>query len=448
MKKIIAFILALVSAITLCACKGNGKEKADGEQELFFTDENGKSRFTIVLGAKEDLGAKSYASFLSTELRKSVGSIVRVTDSSKVKEDKKAYEILIGDTGRSESKSLSKGISDSEYRIKVIGRKIVIVGGNDAALSRGIGELLFHINSETKSVAKTLNVSGTIGSDSPILVGMSNGTTHCIEVYDISLGRMDESSLLWSSNTTRGAAGFKLRQHPTYGEVVLATTGTYAYMMSYETKKILWSTENTPENSHSIELMPNGIIAVGGTVGHDIHFYNLNSDDPTEIKFEVPHNDAHGLLWDPKNEILWGAGSNMLNAYRVTVGEDGSVNVEKDEEMSVITPEGSLHDLQPYFGNTDWLLITTKTKALIYDKVNKTFTDAFEGVTNATTASLKGIGRFPNGDMIYIYPDGLYEQWNSTILNFIQSGEVRISVPINSPMGRFYKCRVWTSDYQ
>ena len=46
MKKIIAFILALVSAITLCACKGNGKEKADGEQELFLTDEN-DAKYTI-----------------------------------------------------------------------------------------------------------------------------------------------------------------------------------------------------------------------------------------------------------------------------------------------------------------------------------------------------------------------------------------------------------------
>lgn len=447
MKKLIAFLIVIASTLSFASCGGE-KKTADEGADLLLTDENGKSRFTIVLSSSADSITKSSASLLSTELRESVGSIVRISYSNKVKENKNSYEILIGDTGRKESVSLSNGIGDNEYRIKIIGRKIVAVGGSNTALARAVGELIHVINLETKSVSRSLDVTGKVGSDTPILVGMSNGTTHSVEVYDISSGRMDKSTRVWSSNTTRGAAGFKLRQHPTYGEVVLATTGTYAYMMSYETKKILWSTENTPENSHSIELLPNGIIAVGGTVGHDIHFYNLNSDDPTEIKFEVPHNDAHGLLWDPKNEILWGAGSNLLNAYRVSVGEDGSVNVEKDEEMSVITPEGSLHDLQPYFGNTDWLLITTKTKALIYDKVNKTFTGAFEGVTNATTASLKGIGRFPNGDMIYIYPDGLYEQWNSTILNFIQAGEVRISVPIDSNMGRFYKCRVWTSDYQ
>jgi hypothetical protein len=277
---------------------------------------------------------------------------------------------------------------------------------------------------------------------------MSNGTTNCVEVYDISGGRMDATSLVWSSNKSSGAAGFKLRNHATYGEVVLSTTGTHAKMISYETKKTLWSTENTPENSHSIELLPNGIIAVGGTVGHDIHFYNLNSDDPTAIRFEMPHHDAHGLLWDPKNEVLWGAGSNMLYAYRVSVGEDGSVSVVKDEEMSVEAPEGGLHDLQPYFGNTDWLLVTTANRALIYDKVNKTFKDAFDGVTNAVTKSVKGIGIFNNGDMIYIYPDGLLEKWNSTILNYVQAGDKKISIPINSNMGRFYKCRVWYSDYQ
>jgi hypothetical protein len=162
----------------------------------------------------------------------------------------------------------------------------------------------------------------------------------------------------------------------------------------------------------------------------------------------MPHHDAHGLLWDPKNEVLWGAGSNMLFAYRVTLNEDGSVNVIKDEELSVIAPDGNLHDLQPYFGNKDWLLVSTGNMVLVYDKVNKTFSDAFSGVSKAVRKDVKGVGRFLNGDMIYIYPDGLLEKWNSTILNYVQAGEKRISVQINSNMGRFYKCRVWYSDYQ
>ncbi len=281
-----------------------------------------------------------------------------------------------------------------------------------------------------------------------LLVGMANQITRCVEVYDISNGTMDEASLIWSEKTDcTTISGFKFRNHPKYGDVVLITGGVDAQMISYETKEVLWQVKNAPLNAHSIELMPNGIIAVSGTVGHSIHFYNLNSDDPEKIRAEVPHRDAHGVLWDPKYGVIWGAGTDQLFAYRVTVGEDGSVSVEKDEELSVITPEGGLHDLQPYYGNNDLLLITGRN-AHIYNKSDKSFTYTFEGVENAVSRSVKGIGIYPNGDIVYIYPDGLHELWNSTILNYVRAGENRASVQINSNMGRFYKCRVKITDYQ
>ncbi len=447
MKRTIAFLLVITSLLTLFACERENTP-AVKSQVLNFTDESGEANFTVITDVKASTVVKNVAQTIASELRKNFGGIFRVSTSAAIKDDKSTYEILVGDTKREESLSLSEGIGENEYRVRIYGNKIVIVGGNDIALARGVGAFLNNIDYQSGYVSKTLSVTGTVSTENALLVGMANGTTKCVEVYDISGGRMDATSLVWSSNRPRGAGGFKLRNHPTYGEVVLYTSGTHAEMISYETKEVLWSTENTPENSHSIELLPNGIVAVGGTVGHDIHFYDLNSDDPTAIRFEMPHHDAHGLLWDPKNEVLWGAGSNMLFAYRVTLNADGSVNIVKDEELSVTTPDGNLHDLQPYFGNKDWLLVSTGNMVLVYDKVNKTFSDAFSGVSKAVRKDVKGVGRFLNGDMIYIYPDGLLEKWNSTILNYVQAGEKKVSVQINSNMGRFYKCRVWYSSYQ
>ncbi len=448
MKKLIAFILMLTSIVVLFAC-GNKKTTPPSEDpEISFIDKNGDARFVVIYDVKSSDTVKNVSQLIGSEFRKSFGKVFRVTSSSVIKDGKDSYEILVGSTEREESVSLSEGIAEMEYRIKVMGKKIVIVGGSDIALSRGVGAFLAAINYDEKTVSKTLDIKGTVGGHSEMLVGMANQTSKCVEVYDISGGRMDATSLVWTSNPTPGISGFKFRSHPTYGEVVLVTVGTHARMVSYETKEVLWSTNNTPDNSHSAELLPNGVMAVGGTVGHDIHFYNLNSDDPTKIRFEMPHHDAHGLLWDPKNEILWGVGSNLLAAYRVTLNDDGSIDVIKDEELSITSPEGGLHDLQPYFGNDDWLLVTTSKNVYIYDKVNKTFTEALDGVANATKTSVKGVGRFLNGDMIYIYPDGLHELWNSTILNYVQADENRFSVQINSNMGRFYKCRVWYSNYQ
>ena len=447
MKRTASILIILASLLSLFACTG-GKTPEGESSVLRFIGKSGEANFIVITGVKASDVTKNVAQVVASELRKSFGGIFRVSTSAAIKDDKNKYEILIGNTGREESLSLSEGIGENEYRVKVYGKKIVIVGGSDIAISRGVGAFLSAIDYEKGSVPKTLFLTGAASTENALLVGMTNGTSKSIEVYDISGGRMDATSLVWSAKQSHGAGGFKLRNHPTYGEVVVTTSGTHAEMISYETKEKLWSTDNTPENSHSIELLPNGIIAVGGTVGHDIHFYNLNGDDPTKILFEMPHHDAHGLLWDPKNEVLWGAGSNMLFAYRVTLNEDGSVNVIKDEELSVTTPDGNLHDLQPYFGNKDWLLVSTGNMVLVYDKVNKTFSDAFSGVSKAVRKDVKGVGRFLNGDMIYIYPDGLLEKWNSTILNYVQAGEKRISVQINSNMGRFYKCRVWYSDYQ
>ncbi len=455
MKKITAFILVLTSMLTICACGGGSGKKTDPDvgPDLSLVDKDGRSRFDIISYPKAASGAQSVTTLLSTELRKNVGGVFRVTYPNIVKDDKNNYEFLIGKTGREESVALAEGIAENEYRVKVMGRKIVVVGGSDIALSRGVGALLSAINYEKKSVSKSLDLTGTVGEGGELIVGMANQTTNCIEVYDISSGNMNATSIIWTNKTTCGAiSGFKLRNHPTYGKVVIVVGGSNAEMVSYDTKEVLWKTTNSSENSHSIELLPNGIIVTGGTVGHDLHFYNLNSNNPTEIIYELPFPDAHGLLWDPKNEVLWAAGENQLTALKVTLNADGTLTVVKNEDLSYVTPESSLHDLQPYYGNDDLLIISTASHVYVYDKVNKTVTDAYKGVVGATTDHVKGVGRFLNGDQIYMFYDGGNDNgqgggWNTTYLTYIPNGSNIVgTVPSNK--GRFYKCRVWYDNYQ
>ncbi len=452
MKKIIAFILVLTSMFTICSCGNGDKKKSGSDTGISLLDKDGKARFTIISSFNVASNVKSATLFLSTELRKNIGESFRVTNSATVKDDKNTYEFLIGDTGREESAALAEGIAENEYRIKVMGNKVVAVGGSDTALSRAIGELIASINYEKKSIPKSLNIVKTIGADS-VIVGIANRTANCIEVYDISSGNMNVTSLLWKNNSSCSTiSDFKLRNHPTYGKVVIAAGSTDAEMVSYDTKEVLWRTSNSSENSHTIELLPNGVIVTGGTIGHDLHFYNLNGDDPTKIILEIPFRDAHGLLWDPKNNVLWASGTNQLTALNVTLNDDGTVTVVKDEALSYVAPESDLHDLQPYYGNDDWLIFSTAHHVYVYDKVNKTVKEAYEGVAGVTTDDVKGVGRFENGDRIYTFYDGGDDNgqgggWNTTYLNYIPNGAKAVET-IHLSTGRYNKCRAWYDKYQ
>ncbi len=454
MKKLLALILAAITALSLFACGGNGDkkdpEKPDG---IPLVDENGEALFTIVSYAKAGQTVTGLVNSLRAEIRKGTGVTLRVTYAIANKDEPDSYQFLIGSTGKPESVELAEGIGPTEYRVKLMGKKVVVVGGSDMALTRGVSELLSIIDYENKLLPKVIDIKGELGGDGAMLVGMANQTKKQVEVYDISSGNMNATSLLWSVKTGCSTiSGFKFRNHPTHGEVVLIIGGADAEMISYETKEVLWKTNNSSANGHSLELLPNGVIVTGGTVGHDLHFYNPNGTNPKEILLEIPFRDAHGLLWDPKYEVLWAAGEDQLTAFEVTLNDDGTVTATKNEELSFVTPESGLHDLQPYTGNDDYLLISTSTHVYVYDKVNKTTTDAYKGVQGATTDHVKGVGRFENGDMFYMFYDGGNDNgqgggWNTTYLTYIVSGSKSVG-QVPSDQGRFYKCRAWYSDYQ
>ena len=64
-------------------------------------------------------------------------------------------------------------------------------------------------------------------------------------------------------------------------------------------------------------------------------------------------------------------------------------------------------------------------------------------------ASVKGVGIFPDGSLVYIYPDGGFKTWTSASLYFIShvDGAYLLNV-LKSPDGGYYKVRVWNKNYQ
>ncbi len=272
-----------------------------------------------------------------------------------------------------------------------------------------------------------------------------------IAVYDIAKGEMNTPIWSYTSTFCQTVSGFKFRNLSPYGDVVLITGGTTTEMVTYDTKEVIWKTSQSPSNAHSVELLPNGIVAVGGSSGNSISFFNINDDDPEVPELTISYTDAHGVLWDPKYEVLWCAGDDMLFAYKVTLNDDGSVSAVKDENLSVTAPDSGLHDLQAYLGHEDILLVTTHKHVYFYNKVNKTFTDVYTDVENASVIEIKSVGFFENGDIFYTEHDGIFDNdkggWNTTFVNYID-GETRTLSTVATTAGRFYKARIWYSAYQ
>jgi hypothetical protein len=218
-------------------------------------------------------------------------------------------------------------------------------------------------------------------------------------------------------------------------------------MISYPQGKVLWSTQAAASNPHSIELLPNGVIAIASSDGGEMRFFIASERNSKTADAAVSLYDAHGVLWDEENEVLWAVGGSVLAAYKVTLNEDNTVTVIEDTALRADIPDFFAHDLAPVYGNKDALWITTKGSVFMFNKTTKEFVTDYEGSEILDRDNVKGVGNFDDGSIVYIYPDGEYQSWTSKTVYFLKNG-VEESISLVSEDGHFYKVRVWDTRYQ
>lgn len=285
----------------------------------------------------------------------------------------------------------------------------------------------------------------------PYLVALTNQGASRLEVYDISGGKLDESSLVWSYETPKyNIAGVKFRHSEAYGDVALMAYGKkYARMVSYPEGELLWSTSKAADNPHSIELLPNGVIAIASSDGGEIRFFVPSGSSSGNYVASVTLADAHGVLWDDERQVLWAIGRRVLTAYRITLNSEGNVSVVEDSSCRAMIPTDYAHDLAPVYGNTNLLWISTGSSVYQFNKTTKSFSTAYNGASSVNRVGVKGIGSFNDGSMVYIYPDGAFKTWTSqSMVLMTNTGGILTSTVLKSETGHFYKVRVWDTRYQ
>ena len=142
MKKLIIALLLLIFAFTVISCGSSDFKETTviyrdplGRQVLHVTYIENIGEYTVVRSDTSDDSIKALASDMRTVISDFCGSQLKIgTDYG----TKSQYEILIGDTNRTESKNAMKGLGLSDYVIKLDGTKIVIASGSTAALKAAI----------------------------------------------------------------------------------------------------------------------------------------------------------------------------------------------------------------------------------------------------------------------------------------------------------------------
>ena len=146
MKKLIYIAVLILVCVAFSACGDNAGVNG-GRVGLMPIDN--LSEYVIVRGEN----SSNDITMLVTSLRKEINDATGASVAVKTDYYTSQYEILIGETKRQQSIDAMEGLRYYDYSIKMIGNKIVVVGGSDEALVQAVG--LFKrnfIDSEKKTI--------------------------------------------------------------------------------------------------------------------------------------------------------------------------------------------------------------------------------------------------------------------------------------------------------
>ncbi|RAK00153.1 hypothetical protein LX87_01851 [Larkinella arboricola] len=184
------------------------------------------------------------------------------------------------------------------------------------------------------------------------------------------------------------------------GEQILVSSSSGAIaIINRKDKKVLFHA--SVPNAHSIELLPNDLIAAAASTnptGNRIMLFDRKQ--PDKPLFSDSLYSAHGVVWDQKRQSLYALGMTALREYKLV--RTGSPSLKLVQEWKI--PGNSGHDLQPTLDG-NFLYLTETGGAWQFDLKKHTFTK-IPGFTDAPHT--KSVGRDRSGQFIYTVPE---ESW-------------------------------------
>ena len=243
----------------------------------------------------------------------------------------------------------------------------------------------------------------------------------------------------------------RLRYSEKWGTYIILFTSSSGYVgvASYPAEECLWQAELGGTSPHSIEYLPNGMIAVASSGGSKTEngFIRLYSaENKKDAKYaEKQLTSAHAVLWDETREILWAMGSSLIVAYEI--GDDPSApSMTKIASYGCNNMKGG-HDFSAICGNEDQVWVGGSF-VRVFDKTTGTILSSYPGSAQINSSSVKCICSFPDGDAALTVATGVYASHNTDRFKLFKFDGNNASATTHVFDGRaFYKARAWLASY-
>lgn len=290
------------------------------------------------------------------------------------------------------------------------------------------------------------------------LIAVTDQGSRRILVFDPAGKDWNASEALkwsWAPNASNGFADepqgwglpsdVKLRKNAALGGESMIVCDSYglAAIVPYPAGNARQWSQTIPGNLHAVELLPDGNLAIAASTGGWVRLY-ASSQGPNAAQhahYDLP--GAHGVLWDPRERVLWAVGDEWLVALRVG-GTASEPELAEDAERKFRLPTLWGHDLYPVYGDPDKLWVTTNTAVYQFSKSAQAFLTTYAGADEINRAHVKGIGNRRSGQVALTAPrnGGLYAWTTDTVHTYHPNGSFSLEG------GAFYKARIWSAEYQ
>ncbi len=276
----------------------------------------------------------------------------------------------------------------------------------------------------------------------------------------------------WSVDEAKGASFYgkdvridstKYRYSSYYKKDVIVFCGSAGWVgiIDYETKEVLFD-HKPGQGPHSVELLPNGdlVVACSGNDGAAegrVLYYPLSSGSSAPSPKPIMLNSAHGVCYDPQNEVVWALGSTEVIALK-PVGSGKDAKLMQIAGMGASLGVTGGHVMTPAFGNPGKYWLSSSQQTWIFDANEGTVSSTDLKCDEYSNKGVKGMAYFADGTMVQTAHDqggtGTYRSSELKIMYLAESSGKVTQAVVKSVMiphrvgSQTYKVHVFTKDYQ